>query len=75
MGHQPYSPDLAPCDSSLFGYIKGRLGRRTFPELDGIFQAVDEILTGIPQETFDGVFEDWIRGLRECLERGERYVE
>jgi hypothetical protein len=28
-----YSPDLAPCDLFLFGYLKRRLGRRTFPEL------------------------------------------
>ena len=32
MEHLPYSPDLAPCDFWLFGYIKQQLVDATGPE-------------------------------------------
>jgi hypothetical protein len=59
----------------LFGYLKRKPGGRMFPEFEDLFQAVDEILSEIPRETFDGVFEEWIHKLGECLKRPGEYME
>jgi hypothetical protein len=75
MEHPPYSPDLAPCDCFLFEYVKEKFGRHRPLEFDDLFQAVDEILRDIPRETFDGVFEDWIRRLGERRKRRGEYVD
>jgi hypothetical protein len=41
----PYSPDLAPCDFYLFGYIKGRLADASFEEPDQPLQAIDAVFS------------------------------
>jgi hypothetical protein len=46
--HSPYSPDLALCDSYLFGYIKQILASREFAEWKGLLEAVMAILDAIP---------------------------
>jgi hypothetical protein len=46
--HSPYSPDLAPCDSYLFGYIKQVLASREFAERKGLLEAIMVILAAIP---------------------------
>jgi histone-lysine N-methyltransferase SETMAR len=69
MEHPPYSPDLTPCHCFLFEYVKEKFGSHRLLEFDDLFQAVDEILRDILRETFDGVFEDWIRRLGECRKR------
>jgi hypothetical protein len=43
--HQPpYSPDLAPCDFFLFGYLKQHLEGKHFNKEDQVLAAVKEIL-------------------------------
>jgi hypothetical protein len=46
--HPPYSPDLAPCDSYIFGYIKQVLTGHEFAERMGFLEAVMVILDAIP---------------------------
>jgi histone-lysine N-methyltransferase SETMAR len=46
--HPPYSPDLAPCDFYIFGYIKQVLTGREFAERMGFLEAVMAILDAIP---------------------------
>jgi hypothetical protein len=75
MSHPPYSPDLAPCDFFLFGYLKGKLAGQSFDTLAGIQGAVREVLEGISGETWCAVFEDWIKRLEECIQREGEYVE
>jgi histone-lysine N-methyltransferase SETMAR len=38
--HPPYSPDLSPCDFSLFGMLKQKIK-------DRVFQTIEEILDAI----------------------------
>jgi hypothetical protein len=58
--HPPYSPDLAPCDSFLFAHVKHCLQGTIFPSSDELLEAINEIATEIPSETFRGVFEHWM---------------
>jgi hypothetical protein len=41
--HSPYSPELAPCDFYLFGYIKGRPACASFEGPDQSLQAIHTI--------------------------------
>lgn len=59
--HPPYSPDLAPSDFYLFGYVKEKLKGRSFKSRDEIFDAVVTIIDDISMETKRAVFDDWAR--------------
>jgi transposase len=61
--HPPYSPDLAPYDFDLFGYIKDRLAGASFEEPDQIFQKIDAIVQSIEKLRWNACFrsgrKDW----------------
>ena len=57
--HPPYSPDLAPSDFFLFGYVKGKLKGRSFNSREEIFDAIQSIIEDIPIETKRSVFDQW----------------
>jgi hypothetical protein len=45
--HPPYSPDLAPSDFYLFGYVKRCLADLSFEDADQLLAAVEGVLEGI----------------------------
>jgi hypothetical protein len=45
--HPRYSPDIAPCDFWLFGYLKNSLKGRFFDDDMALRAAVTEILVSI----------------------------
>jgi histone-lysine N-methyltransferase SETMAR len=45
--HPPYSPDLAPLDFYLFGYVKRCLACLSFEDADQLLAAVEGVLEGI----------------------------
>jgi transposase len=61
--HPPYSPDLAPSDFFLFGYVKERLKEMVFPLYEEVLDAIGEVVTSIESETLIAVFEHWIERL------------
>jgi histone-lysine N-methyltransferase SETMAR len=65
--HPPYSPDIAPSDFFLFGYLKEGFARTSFPDQETLISAVHPILTAISIEMLCRVFDDWIRRLHEWL--------
>jgi histone-lysine N-methyltransferase SETMAR len=73
--HPPYSPDLAPCDFFLFGYIKEKLKGKSFADQGGLFLAVRNIMDGISQETRMKVFISWMERLRKCVETAGEYQD
>jgi histone-lysine N-methyltransferase SETMAR len=75
MNHPPYSPDLAPCDFFLFGYIKRKLAGSSFVSSDDLFSAIDDIMNGISGEMILSVFQKWMARLRACCDCGGNYVE
>jgi transposase len=58
--HPPYSPDLAPSDLFLFGYVMERLKGTVFPSYEELLDAISEVVTRIESETLTVVFEHWM---------------
>jgi hypothetical protein len=72
--HPPYSPDLALCDFWLFGTLKRKLEGSTFGDPVEVLTALSTILSMIPLDEFIAVFDEWKCGLRECIDRGGKYL-
>jgi histone-lysine N-methyltransferase SETMAR len=45
--YPPYSPDLAPPNLFLFGYVQERLKGMVFPSYEELLDAIGEVVTGI----------------------------
>jgi transposase len=58
--HPPYSPDLAPSEFFLFGYIKHCLQGIAFPSREKLLATIHEIVGAIPQRTFEEGLWRWI---------------
>ena len=72
--HPPYSPDLAPSDFFLFGYLKNMLQGTSFARADELFDEVFKILHGMPRDVFNKAYQEWIKRLTMCIERDGDYV-
>ena len=57
--HPPYSPDIAPSDFFLFGYVKEQLKGKSFRDGDELFQMISTIINSISEKTRKKVFEEW----------------
>jgi hypothetical protein len=68
--HQPYSPDFAPCDFFLFGYLKQHLEEKYFTREDQVIADVREDFEKIPLQTFQNVMDDWRYRLRRWIQLG-----
>jgi hypothetical protein len=73
--HPPYSPDLAPSDFFLFGYVKRTLQGSEFQTVEELLAAVVGILNAIPTETLNSTFHEWIRRLQPCIDTDGEYAE
>jgi hypothetical protein len=62
--HPPDSPDLAPSDFCLFGYVRHQLQGHEFTERAEFVSAITEILNQIPTEPLVDVFDEWLRTLQ-----------
>jgi hypothetical protein len=69
----PYSPDLALCDFSLFGYLKQYLEGKHFTREDQAIAAVREVFDKILLQPFQHVMDDWQYRLRRCIQLGGEY--
>jgi hypothetical protein len=69
------SPDIAPSDFSLFGYIKGYLGGLSFENADELLESVRGVLRMIEKVTLHAVFLEWMERLRKCIVTNGEYVE
>ena len=58
--HPPYSPDLAPSDFFLFGYIKGKLNGHSYKTREQLFQAIHSLIDEIPYSIRWKVFDEWM---------------
>lgn len=73
--HPPYSPDIAPCDFSLFPKLKLRLRGRRFQSVDDIQAATDVVLKSFDSSFFLETFEEWKRRWNRCSRAGGEYFE
>ena len=61
--HPPNSPDLAPSDFWLFGYLKQKLEYQKTVDKESLLEALRSILEKVPSEMWRNVFLDWKRRL------------
>jgi hypothetical protein len=73
--HPPYSPDLAPSDFYLFGYLKRCIARLSFEDADQLLAAVEGVLEDIEKVTLQAVFLEWVDRLRKCIATNGAYTE
>jgi hypothetical protein len=62
-----YSPDLAPCDFFLFGYLKSQLEGKTFFDENDVKGEMRRILTEIPVNLFHSVMVSGLAGWSNTL--------
>jgi hypothetical protein len=67
----PYSPDLAPSDFYLFGYVKRCLAGLSFADADQLLAAVE----GIVKVTLQAVFLEWMDWFRKYITANGEYTE
>jgi hypothetical protein len=72
--HLPYSPDLAPSDFFLFGYVKGMLMGYQSGSAAELLVRVHMILAEIPREALNMVFLEWMQRLQKCIDSDGEYV-
>jgi hypothetical protein len=69
--HPPYSPDLAPCDFTLFPKLKMKLQERRFetvPDIQrGSQKELQAVLDSIKEIDFHGAFEAWKKRWDCCI--------
>jgi len=73
MRHPPYSPDLAPADFRLFGYLKRQLV--SYPDSKSLQRAVTDELRAIPKDEFRKTFQKWIDRMKLCITNQGEYFE
>jgi hypothetical protein len=73
--HPSCSPDLAPSDFCLFGYVKRCLACVLFEDADQLLAAVEGFLEGIEKVTLQAVFLEWMDRLRKCIVTNGEYTE
>ena len=67
----PYSPDLAPCDFSLFPKLRGY----RYEKIDEMKEAVTKVIDTLTQEDFHGAFEKLLERYNKCIAAGAYYFE
>ena len=68
--HPPYSPDLAPCDFSLFPNLKGKLRCCRYETIEEMKEAVTKVIDMLTQEDFHGAFQKLLERYNKCIAAG-----
>ena len=68
--HPPYSPDLAPCDFSLFPKLRGC----RYEIIKEMKEAVMKVIDMLTQEDFHGVFQKLLERYK-CFAAGGDYFK
>ena len=67
----PYSPDLAPCDFSLFPKLSGCCYETT----EEMKEAVMKVIDMLTQEDFHGAFQKLLKRYNKCIAAGGDYFK
>ena len=69
--HRPYSPDLAPCDFSLFPKLTGC----RYETIEEMIEAVTKVIDKLTQEDFHWDFQMLLERYNKCIAAGGDYSE
>lgn len=61
----PNSPDAAPCDFFLWGYLKKRIAKRKVSTIASLKNAIRDELKKVPQEKINNALKAWPK---RCLQ-------
>lgn len=75
LAHPPYSPDLAPCDHSLFPELKNQLRGQRFQSDDEVNDAVTGVLKVLSKNGLWHYFEAWQNRWNKCIDSQGMYFE
>ena len=67
----PYSPDLAPCDFSLFPKLRAC----RYETIEEMKEAVTKVIDMLTQEDFHGAFQKLLERYNKCIAAGGDYFE
>jgi hypothetical protein len=70
----PYSPDLAPLDFFLFGYVNGKLMGYRAETPSELLVRIPVVLAEIPRENLNAAFLEWMERLQKCVQVDGKYV-
>jgi hypothetical protein len=73
--HSPYSPDLAPSDFYLFGYVKRCLAGPSFEDADQLLAALKGVRKCLEKLIMQAVFLEWMDRLRKYIAISVEYTE
>ena len=69
--HAPYSPNLAPCDFSLFRKLRGC----RYETIEEMKEAVRKVIDTLTQEDFHGALKKLLERYNKCIAAGGDYLE
>jgi transposase len=69
----PYSPDLAPSDFFLFGYMKNQLRGKKSENTTELLIQISDVMKAITLETRLRVMKDWIWRIQSVIASGGEY--
>ena len=70
-----FSPEIAPSDFYLFGYIKKMLQGHSYDTPDDLLSAITEILNNISPDALVKVFLNWHERLKQLIDKNGDYIE
>ena len=73
--HPPYSPDIAPSDFFLFGYIKNKMEGQSYESRKEVKKCITDILQQIPTDMLKRVFDEWERRLEQVIHTKGEYIK
>jgi hypothetical protein len=73
--HPPYRPDIAPCDFSLFGYLKRKFEGMFFKSRATLLAEVEQILENTHMTEWVKMFRESKGRLKQCIDAEGEYLE
>jgi histone-lysine N-methyltransferase SETMAR len=72
--HPPYSPDIAPTDFYLFGYVKEKLAGMIACSIEELIENILDILSNISKDELNRVFDTWIKRVEAVIDVNGDYL-
>ena len=73
--HQPYLPNLSPCDFFLCPRLNKMLSGNKYASRSSLGSAIYQCLQQIPKENYLSAFRDWVKRLQTCVSVNGEYFE
>lgn len=71
----PNSPDAAPCDFFLWGYLKTKIKKMQVRNLEELKKAIRKCVRSVPQNMIDNALKSWSKRLREIYHANGGHIE